>query len=869
MGLFDNVNLGVSDALQAIKDAAGILTGSTNTVKGAADLPWLSTSTNSVFFKPISIDPKRWNQLFPYRLLVIDVTKGNQVVGGSANKNVKTTLTPSEGPGSAIVSFTPMTSSWIFTLPITPQQLVIQDQFAINTSATLRGVMEEHSGLRFKTITASGTMGVWASRESVTHPPTSPGILQSVFGGTLEAIGSVVSQVTAVINTVTNGHPGNKPTTINPEGSTAGETSTAYYQSLALQQFLEQYAEAKKLPKNAGWRLVFDIPKQNQSFVVSPMQYVWQQNANKPLEINFNMQLKAWRRVDLKQASTSVQPGVYSVTPGILQRILNTVTEARSVMAAAFNLIGAVRSDVERPLEVLRQFMLLIKDLAGVVVTAADLPFQVQKDYASAIATALNSLKDSIATTNSDPAVRATLSAIGKTSALMEGLSLDAVIQGQLGNTAASGLSINPSNNVFNNPEQNYDLFNQVPVTALKLNAAQQQVVDDAITAASELTVDDLKTFRAVIQTLALQLSNNFGAGSTFYSQVYGLPAPTVRIQPMTLDEYEILNILYDTMQSFDILTATTQIDDDNKQTNMQYVAGLADDSGIAFSVPTSKVQVPVPFGLTMEGIAARYLGDPQRWLEIATLNNLRDPYVDENGFQLPLLSNATGRQITVATEDDLYIGQRVVLMSTTQVPSARRILGLDRLSDTSFLLTLDGNADLDNFLLADKAYLQAYLPGTVNSQQKIFIPSDLEVPQDPNIIIPSSTAADPLVGLSKVDLLLTDQGDVAVNSFGDFRFAAGMTNIIQCLKIKIGTPKSSSILHPTFGLGVRSGIMSSDVTVRGIYDSIAQMIDEDPRFQALESLQIQINGPVLTINMAVTLAGIQGVFPLTFDLAA
>lgn len=867
MSFSDSLKLGVSDALQSIKNAAGILDSARNTIKGGSNLPWLNTSTNSTFFNPISIDPKRWNKLYPYRLVVIDVTKGNKIVGGSSNA-VTTTIT-AEGPGTAIVSFTPMSTAWTFTLPITPTQLNISDQFAIATSATLRGVLEEHSGSRFKMINAQGTIGVWPYRESVTKPPSTPGILQSVFGGTLEAVGNVVNQFNRTVQAATSGHPANKPVTILPEGSTAGDKSTGYYQALALQQFLEQYAEAKKLPQNAGWRLVFDMPKQNQSFVVTPQQFVWQQSVNSPLEIRFNLAFKAWRRIDLKQAVNPVQPSVYPISPGILQRVLNTLTQARATTAAAYDLIGAVRSDVNRPLEVLRQTVLLVKDLAGVGAAAADLPFQIQKDYSSSIKASLDTLKETIGVTSSDPTVRNAMKKISESTAKNEGLSNEAVRMGQLGKTAAQNQSIDPANNVFSSPERNFNLMNLVPVSSMQLSPAQQAVVDAAIEDAQSITVDDLKSYRAVIQELALQLSNNFGSGSAFYNQVYGRPAPKERIQPMTLDEYDILNVLYETMQAYDILTATTSIDDRNKQTNMDYVAGLADGADIQFNVPNSKIQVPVPFGLTMEEIAARYLGDPQRWLEIATLNNLRSPYIDENGFQYPLLSNATGRQITVGSDENLYVGQRIVLRSATQVPSARRILGIDRLSDTSFLLTLDGEANLDNFITADQAYLQAYLPGTVNSQQKIFIPSDLQIPQDPSIVIPSSTASDPLVGLSKVDWLLTDNGDVAVNSFGDLRFAAGMTNIIQALKIKIGTPRGSSLLNPNFGLGIKPGLMTSDVDVRAIYDNIAQMIEEDPRFQALESLQIQLNGPKLTINMAVSLAGQQGVFPLTFQLAA
>lgn len=826
-----------------------------------ASHPW-SNQPQSKFFPYVTIQPSYWDKLFPYRLLVIDVTKGNQVVNGSNAPKISV-----RSAGNAIVEFTPLGRQWVYTLPISPQQLNITDQYAIKTSATLRGIAEEHNGVRFKMISAAGTMGVWPYRASLTNPPSSPTILQSIFGGIIESANNLVSQVNRVINTATTGHPASKPKTPRPEDLES--TSTGYYQAMALQQFLEQYAEAKKNPANAGWRLVFDIQKQNQSFVVTPLPFTWIQNAQKPLEVQYQFQLKAYRRIDLKQAISPVKPTIESISPGILQRILNTISEARKVTSASVDLIGAVRSDVTKPLDVLRQTSLFVKDLVGVAITAADLPFQLQRDYASSIKDSLNILANSVSTISSDPSVRSALAAIAASSIVVEGLRLSAVDGGQIGKTAIDAQSIDPANNVFKQPERNYELMDQAPLFSLSLNDSQQNNVDNVISDASLITVDDLKSFRSTIQELSLQLSNNFGSGDAYYSQIYNRPAPKDRIQPLTLDEYSILKSLYDVMQCYDILTATTEIDDLNKQTSMQYVAGLADLAGIEFNISTSKILVPVPFGLTVEAIAARYLGDPQRWLEIVTLNNLRDPYIDENGFQRSLLSNATGRQITIDSIENIYVGQRIILASTTQSQTARRILGIDRLSDTSFLLTLDGESNLDNYLLTDKAYLQAYLPGTVNSQQKIFIPSELPISNDPSITPPSSTAGDPLVGLSKVDWLLTDNGDVAANSFGDFRLSAGMTNLIQALKIKIGTPKKSILLHPEFGLGVRPGTMSSDIDIQDIYDSINKLIIEDPRFQGLERLQVSIDGPVLTINMGVQLAGSQGVFPLTFQLAA
>lgn len=859
----------LDDQISQIKSAADNFVGSqlglnqAKTNRSSPSVPWNNSSSR--FWAPMTIDPSRWDQLFPYRLVVVDADTG-QIVGGQSGAP---TVKMISNEGNTIISFEPLGQQWIFRLPITPQQLSITDQFAINTSATIRGVVEEHSGLKFKMIQASGTMGVWPYRSSVTSPPSSPSILQSLFGGTIEAATNVVSQFSKVLSAATGNSPNNKPKTNRPEQTDAGATSTGYYHALALQQFLEQYAEAKKQPEAKSWRLVFDIPKQNQSFVVTPMQFQWIQNEQKPTQINFSIQMKAWRRIDLSQKASAVKPSIQALTPGILQRIMSTISEARQLTSAAVDLIGAVRSDVEAPLDVLRQTSLFVKDLAGVITTAADLPFQIQQDYASSIKDSLNIKNDAIAQVNSDPNVRDALTAIKNSTATLEGLSMSAVNNGQLGTTAATAQSINPQDNVFRNPERNFSLMDQVPLSNLTLNNAQQAAVDQVLADARQITVADLKGFRATIQGLALQLSNNFGAGDAFYSEIYGTPTPTARITPMTLDEYELLKALYDTMQSYDILTATTEVDDAQKQTNMEYVAGLAEDAGIAFNLPNSKILAPVPFGLTIEQIAARYLGDAQRWLEIVTLNNLRDPYIDENGFQRPLLSNATGRQITVDSIEDMYIGQRVVLQSSTQSPSARRILGIDRLSDTSFLLSLDGEPNLDNFITSDKAYLQAYLPGTVNSQQKIFIPSNLTVPNDPNILVPTSVSQDPLVGLSKVDWLLTDTGDIATNSFGDFRFAAGITNLVQAMKLKIATPKGSVLTHPDFGLGIRAGIMASDINVQDIYNNINKLVEEDPRFAGLDSLQITLNGPVLSISMGVQLAGQNGVFPLTFELAA
>lgn len=839
------------------------------TTSTGSNLPWNSgTPVNSAFFLAMSPDYTLWDKLLPYRLVVVDVNNNNQVVGGNFPTDVGI-----QPVGNGTLSFYPMGTAWEFFLPITPQQLSIVDNYAINTTATLKGIIEEHSGIRFKNINIQGTFGVWTQRASAVTPPSgSTSALQSIFGGTIAAAQNVASQFQSVINAATTGTAASKPTTVTPgsSGDSDGGLSTGYYQTILFQQFLEQYAEAKKNPANSGWRLVFDIPKQNQSFVVTPVAFNWHENVNRPMEINYTLQMKAWRRIDINSLSYDQASTVTPLTPGILQRVLNTIQAAQNTAAASYNLIGSVRSDVDNVLNVIRQTGLFVKGISGVAVAASDLPSNLISDAQSTITGFLSTLSPNglAGTAATDSKTIALITALHTSYGQREGLSTQAVSNGQLGASVASAQTIDPANNIFIKPQTYPILFGQVPVSNLTLNANQQAAYENEIDSVNAFTVSDLKTMRGVINTLCGQLANSFGAGNAYYSTLYNKPVPTVRSTPMTMDEYDILQSFYDLLQSYDILTATNQLNNNNDTlTNMEYVSGLAADSGIEFSIPNSKVQVPVPFGLTMEGIALRYFGDTDRWIEIATLNNLREPYIDETGFTYSLLSNGDGRNVVVGDNTSLYIGQIISINSSTQSPTSRTILGITTLSQTSYLLTLDGEANLDIYTSNDNAYMKAYLPGTTNSQKVIFIPSTLQTPADDGISIPTSVANVNLVGLSKVDLLVNDNGDIAINNYGDFRLSAGLTNLLQALRIKFGTIKGTVYSHPTFGLGTKVGSMNADFKAKDLYNDINQLVTEDPRFSNLSGIQVALNGPTLAISLGVGLAGQKGVYPISFTL--
>jgi hypothetical protein len=841
-------------------------------------LPW--SDQTDAFFPPHHIDKTRWDKVYPYRLLVIDVENGNTIVSDGSQPSIQGVLSGSD-PGSDVVTvriqtdassitITPPPSKWVFSLPLTPEQVSVTDQYAITTGATFRGVQEEHGGVKFKIISAQGSTGVLPGRPTTQSTPSGNNgalaFIQSTgFGqNALNSFNSLSSSISK-LSSYKNGGPSYSA----PPIPTVALDQTGYYAAELLDQFLEQYVMAKKKPKNKGWRLVWDDQKRNQSYVVTPISLNLNKSNQRPGLHMYNFQLKAWKRINLHAKTQTAPADVSRLNSQGLQRLLNFLSDARQAVQSGFNLLAAVRADVEAPLTVLRQTTLLVQDLAGLIQTAAELPNKILKDYQSSIAASSATLTN-IVTSATNLTTQQAASAIIGASVGSEGLTLEQVRGGNLGTSAAQASNLNPAYNVFSSPATNYDFFSQIPLNELTLTDAQKASFAAEVDTVRSYTINDLKQQRLLLRNVALDMSNRFGAGNALVDNVYNRTAPNVTPTAMTVEQSEIIEKMWGAIQALDILMATTFLDQRKSLNPLQYVGTLATANGIAFdSTSPSKVLVPIPYGLTMEEIAERYLGDPERYIEIVTLNGLRDPYIDEVGVTQPLMSNGENRFVTVPATTNLFIGQQVTLKSNTVIPFTRNVTNIQQLNDSEYLISLDGLADLDNLLLSDSATLLAYSPGTLNNQDQIYIPSNLPADPDNGLLPPTAIPNTTLVGLSKVDILLTDSMDIAIDSHADFRYSAGFTNLVQALKLKFSTEIGTILAHPQFGLDLKVGMSNSDLDMQRLFQQINTMITRDSRFSGVNQLQIALNGPVLTIAVTVGLAQQNGVVPITFSLDA
>lgn len=836
--------------------------------------PWRKQKLDK-FFPFMSIDPSRWDQVFPYVLEVIDV-KTNKIVG--SNSSVKAVVTPikQKNANSLKVDFTQ--DVWRIVLPITPQQLTITDEFAILNTPTLRGILEEHNGVKYKTISMSGSTGVYPARKikdylnKGTRAVSSSGIASSLQQNT----GNISNILGSKLSSQLEGDIAIQKKKSEEYGQTLDLSQTGYYHALYFSQFLEQYALAKKNPKNRNWRLVLRIAKDNTSYFITPVTFSLNKNINKPSEILYSFTARAWRRPDQPNGSE------FEITE---QRILDTAPEflrAADDLRAKGSLLqnNALVSSLTNSREFfdkVRKNVIKVKGLINETFNLADIPAQIISEAKYSILDAI-SIGNLIANRASNSISKAKDSI--DLSILKLGVSeWDSFEAAYSTSSQTSPDQTVPSNPTIKDtldanpltsidPVIDYPSLATVDLSAVKLTDSQQQVIDKELEAIDKTGTQDLKDFCNDLKSLSQDIAIKLGAGDALTSSLYNKPAPKTRAYPLSIEENEFLLALFELIQQTDNLTRDRSIDKlDSSTSPFKFTIDTANELGIDLVDSDAKILQPVPYNLSIEEIAARYLGDRNRWIEIVALNGLREPYIDETGFTRSFLSNGSGRSFTVSSKENLYVGQKIILASSTVSLFYRNISQITKLNENSYLIEVDGEADLSILKVQDSAYLKAYLPGTVNSQDLIFIPTDLPVDEETYPTITQTIKQDSLSQLSKVDFLLTDNYDIAIDGNGDFRFAAGLTNLVQALKIKFITEKGSLLAHPDFGLGVTPGINSADFTASDLFQEIGSMVLADGRFASIQSLTVSVDGPNLSINLQVKLRDNLGVVPINFTI--
>ena len=786
------------------------------------------------FWHRAAIDETHWNKSFPYQLMILE----------KAGKGYK--------------------SGDTFTLPISPSDLSISTPFAITTSVTLGGIVEEHNGAPIKMISFSGSTGLMPFRGAPSGLQVPP-LANAILGGTLRGVEAIATAARTVVGA------NSQQNLVNDSDLTGTlKGNSGYYQFLLLRNFLESYAELKKTAEGSKYRLALCIWKDAEAWFVSPVSFDLKRSAGSALEYMYSIQLKSWMRTTL---DSNTAPLAHNNQPllkdsNALTKTLDVIRNSRKVLSAAKATLTGFRVDVDRTLFLpLREAGLFIKDALGVGLTLFDLPNEIVRDARSSVIQFVSS-KSGFEKLRSHPGVdleelRALIKDLGVVSGEAETQAVPAV-----GKKKQGLADSHPANNILFDPDKYPTLFDALSIGSLNLKSSIQKNIVNERARVRTKTRLDFENDRDAILKLATDYADHVGVGGTTYNSVYSrAPVPAVRTP--TDDDWDMLYQLNQTALEFNRLAASTATDNKNKLTAMEYIAGQAQKSGIPFAVPQSAFSVPFPYGTTLEVLSNQYLGTPDRWNEIATLNNLRPPYVDEEGLTYPLLVNGSKNTVQIADGTKLYIGQPVWIASATVSREKRKVNQIKKISSNVWVVELDGDDDLEKLTTYNAAELFSFTPGTVNSLQVIYIPSD-KPPEQPDYEPKGNEALNDfssMLQVGGVDLLLSSTGDLAIGKDGDCRLSMGLANITQHIKLILSLEPGTLLRHPEVGFAVKPGTSTADITAQEMLKAVQASFVGDPTFNGINFASVTMNGPVLSISLGVGVSGVSHYVPVSFAI--
>ena len=316
----------------------------------------------------------------------------------------------------------------------------------------------------------------------------------------------------------------------------------------------------------------------------------------------------------------------------------------------------------------------------------------------------------------------------------------------------------------------------------------------------------------------------------------------------------------------FATLSTVVPVEDDADYAS--YYKDYAIANGIQFSDSASKFYIPYPYGSTLESLALQYLGDPSAWIEIAAVNGLKPPYVDETGYDIPMIAAGAGNTVIIGNAVRLYVGQIVSLKSDKVLSEMRRIDKITVYSAAETILTLEGDPSLARFVMADNPKVHAFLPDTVNSTKLIAIPSESPV-SIPGVFksSPNSPQDVDYVGrIAKVDFLLKTDGSLVFEG-GDIKLSVGYQNLLQAALIKLQTKRGSLVHDPSFGNPLSAGVSIAEINLQSALDSIRNMFTEDARFSGLRAARVTAVGPTMGMDVMLEISGSDIYLPLTVEL--
>lgn len=773
-----------------------------------------------------------------------------------------------------------------YTFAINPTAISIDTPTATTVETTMKGILETHNGAPLRRIALSGTTGVLPILRTLGNGAGNSQLKNTIeyaFKNSIKALGALGAQANRVTNAFNGGasptYPLNIPLGVGPLSQDALNDieQSGFSKIHDLKRFLDFYISGKKETANRDWRLCFYMYKDQEKYYCSLNNYGIQKGAG-TIEYNYSIQLTAWRRTPIQARSKNKSLAARQNQISDFAKIQRTLTETRRFISSYLNVLSGIRADINDSLITpLGETILLVKQAGGAVLTTADFAFS-----GDIIRSTESSIKNYF--TNNQPALLDASAKIKEygfvalngtngndSSALRESVDFKNS-DGRSSDYIAPEESADPIGVLFNNPSQYPDIFDAIPMDSLELSDEVSSTISKVTGSVLMFTAEDMIERRDKIANFSRSISEALGGGSNTYNRVIGANSVKKTFKKLTTEDILILEKLNDIQIEMDsIIASMDKAVAESSEDYYSFYKDFALANGLDFSQGSiSKFYVPFPFGSTLESLATQYLGAPERWIELAALNSLKAPYVDEVGQLIDIRSSSGGNTLGVSSDSLLYVGQVVEIFSDTKPVTVRKVREIDVINAGLTLVTFEESKGLSltAYKPSENAKMRVFMPDTINSNMLIAIPSSSAPRQDSVFkITPELDDLNKLARIAKIDLMLDSQGDIILTGGGDVRLAVGLTNIIQAATLKIRTKTNTLLQAPEFGNPAEAGVNTSEASAQDVADSLNDSFVDDPRFDGLVSVQVSKSGPAIVVDSLVNIANTDINLPISAEV--
>lgn len=495
-----------------------------------------------------------------------------------------------------------------FFLQIPPQSLQQKEIFANQIQATRRGVIVETEGVVFRDIVLQGTTGIFPGQRGSAN----------------------------------NERPNFSDFTKPPEPatgvskdkgrSTASGVSTisGYEEFIRLRQFFLKYAR-DKVDADGNLFLIFINEKDRQQLIVEPLEFNMIRNAQNPMTYEYRIVLKGigdlnglFQQVSAEGDGADGFLGFLEDAGNIAANVSATIATGRAVINQSTRLLSRISQGIDQTINgPLRQLQFATEDINDGLTTVFSLPEILVRNTTNTILNIRENIADISSTVNT--AFGSSFAAAGQ-SAGVATAGPRVLSESQAADAAAT--------------------FSQQQDVLRRIQNDTREPIPRSFVESTKNEVDEI----------ANKVTDFVGLGSAEFDAIKGR-SNTAQPDPLkTINDQEIqlLGALVDSTQALNVSLASNALFESQAEVAFEEAASLfeneslPEDQQINIPLPTATRQVTIEYNDTLERIAQREYGNALRWLDLVVLNDLKPPYISENGEDGTL---APGEQILIGNK--------------------------------------------------------------------------------------------------------------------------------------------------------------------------------------------------------------------------